>query len=94
MRCPKCKSDNVNVQVVNETDSRIVAKHHGVVWWVFVGWWWLPIKWLFQLALFGIFAVLYWIFKSPRYKQVTRHTKVSMAVCQNCGHTWEAHRGR
>lgn len=94
MRCPKCKSDNVNVQVVDETDTRIVAKHHGIIWWILIGWWWVPIKKLVQFVLFGIFAVLYWFFKSPKYKQVTKHQKVSLAVCQNCGHTWEVHRGR
>lgn len=94
MRCPKCKGENVNVQVVNETDTKLVAKHHGIIWWVLVGWWWLPLKWLAQLLLFGVFAILYWLFKSPRYKAVTRHTKVSLAVCQDCGHTWEVHRGR
>ena len=62
MRCPKCKSDNVNVQVVDETDTRIVAKHHGIIWWILIGWWWVPIKKLVQFVLFGIFAVLYWFF--------------------------------
>lgn len=94
VNCPKCKSDNVNVQVVNETDTRVVEKRHGIIWWVCIGWWWKPIKWVLQLVLFGVFAVLYWIFKSPRYKTVTRHQKESMTVCQDCGHTWEVHRGR
>ena len=88
MNCPQCHSDNVNVQVVNETNTWLVEKHHGCLWWLFIGWWWLPLKWLAQLLLFGVFAVLYWLLKSPRYKQITQHRKVSMGVCQNCGHTW------
>ena len=45
MKCPKCGSENVNVQVVSET--KLVTKHRGIIYWIFVGWWWLPIKWLF-----------------------------------------------
>lgn len=93
MKCKKCGSENVSVQVVNETDTKLVTKHHGIIWWVLVGWW-LPIKWFAQLVLFGVFAILYWLFKSPKYKTVTRHRKVSLAVCQDCGHTWEVRRTR
>lgn len=39
MICPKCGSENVNTQVV--TDVKLKDKHHGVLWWFFVGW--LPI---------------------------------------------------
>ena len=45
MQCPKCGSENVNVQVVSET--HLSTKHHGVVYWLFVGWWWIPVKWIF-----------------------------------------------
>lgn len=57
---------------------------------MFVGWWWLVIKWL----VFTIPALIVKLFRPKRYKTVTTHTKVSMAVCQSCGHTWEAHRTR
>lgn len=94
MKCPKCGSRDVNAQVVNETDTYIVRKHHGILWWIFIGWWWLPLKWALQFIVFNIFAVIYWLLKTPKYKQVTRHQKVSMWVCQDCGYTWEAHRRR
>ena len=45
MKCPKCGSENVTVTVVNE--QQIKNKHHGIFWWLCVGWWWVPIKWLF-----------------------------------------------
>lgn len=44
MKCPKCGSENVNVQMVTETNLKTV--HHGLFWWLFIGWWWWPIKWL------------------------------------------------
>lgn len=31
MVCPRCRSANVSVQVVNETDTRLVTKHHGII---------------------------------------------------------------
>ena len=42
MTCPKCGSTNVNAQMVSET--QIKPKHHGILWWVFFGWYWVPIK--------------------------------------------------
>lgn len=81
MTCPKCGSENVTVQMV--TEQQLVAKHHGILWWVFVGWWWLLIKWL----VFTIPALIVKIFAPKRHKIVTQHK--SMCVCQNCGHHWE-----
>lgn len=38
MNCPKCGSENVNVQVVNEVELK--NKHHSVIWWICIGWLW------------------------------------------------------
>lgn len=81
MVCPKCGSENVNVQVVTET--KIKDKHHGFIWWLCVGWWWVPIKWL----LFTLPALIIAIFK-PKKQKVTQIQK-SICVCQNCGNKWE-----
>ena len=81
MTCPKCGSQNVNVQIVNETQLK--TKHKGVLYWLLVGWWWLPIKWLFLT----IPALIVKIFK-PK-KQKVKNIRHSMCVCQNCGHSWE-----
>lgn len=86
MRCPKCASSDVSVQVMEQT--RLVPVHHGILWWVFIGWWWVPVKWIFLTVP----AVIMWLFKSPRYK--TQSARVSLAVCQRCGYTWEVHRAR
>ena len=44
MKCPKCGSENVTVQVVNETELK--EKKHGFLWWLCVGWYWVPLKWI------------------------------------------------
>lgn len=80
MKCPKCGSENVAVQVVTETELK--EKKHGVIWWICVGWWWIPIKWL----VFTLPALIIAIFKPKKYKTKTSSKKV--AVCSNCGHSW------
>ena len=82
MRCPKCGSNHVNVQIV--TESQLHDKHHGCLWWLLIGSWWVPIKWL----VFTLPALIFKIFVPKRQKIVTEH--YSMGVCQSCGHTWKA----
>lgn len=82
MVCSKCGSENVNVQMVSETNLK--KKHHGIVYWCLIGWWLHPIMWLF----FTIPMIIIKIFKPKNYKTKTKHK--SMCVCQSCGHHWEA----
>ena len=82
MVCPKCGSENVNVQMVSET--KLKQKHHGIFWWIFIGWWWLFIKWF----VFTIPALIVKIFAPKKYKTKTKHK--SMCVCQSCGNHWQA----
>lgn len=81
MVCPKCGSENVNVQVVNEIELK--NKHHGVLWWLFVGCWWVPIKWIFL----AIPALIVKIFRPKRQK--VKQTQKSVCVCQSCGNRWD-----
>lgn len=81
MNCPKCGSENVNVQVVNE--QKLVTKHHGIIWWICVGWWWIPVKWLF-LTVPALFAAIF-IGKRKKIKNKTK----TIRVCQNCGYHWK-----
>lgn len=81
MVCPKCKSENVNTQVINEVE--IKNKHHGIFWWLLIGWWWIPIKWL----VFTIPALIIKIFGGKKQKAVNKQKTV--CVCQNCGYRWE-----
>lgn len=80
MTCPKCGSQNVSVQAV--TVSKLVDRHHGCLWWLIVGWWWVPFKWIF----FTGFALLFAIFGHK--KQKLKSKTHSETVCQNCGNRW------
>ena len=44
MTCTKCGSSNVNVQMVSE--SQLKNKHHSILYWLFIGWWWIPLLWI------------------------------------------------
>lgn len=80
MKCPKCGSENVNVQVVTETELK--KKTHGLLYWLFIGWWLKPCLWLFLTLPMIIIA----IFKPKEYKTETHIHK--MVVCNNCGKSW------
>ncbi len=83
MRCPKCGSENVNVQMVSETELK--KKRHGIWWWLFIGWWWWIVEiflWVF-LTIPRLFVAM---LKPTRYKTKTTHK--SMFVCQSCGNHW------
>ena len=81
MNCPKCKSENVSASVINEVTMK--NKHHGILWWVFWGWYWVPLKWL----VFTVPALIGKIFGSKKQKAVNK--RKTIYVCQSCGHQWE-----
>lgn len=83
MTCPKCQSDNVNVQIVNE--SQLVKAHHSILWWLCIGWWWIPIKWI---CFFWI-ALILKIFGIGGKKKIV-NTQKKICVCQNCRNSWNA----
>lgn len=31
--------------------AKRIAESHGIIWWLLIGWWWAPIKWIFSLLL-------------------------------------------
>lgn len=77
MKCPKCGSENVNVQAI----SIVQNKKHGCLYWLFIGWWLEAIMWLFLTLPWLIIKI---------FKPNKINTKVkSYAVCQNCGHKWK-----
>ena len=82
MVCPKCKSENVTIQVVNEV--KLKNKHHGIIWWLIIGWWWVPVKWLF-LTVPALLALIF----IPRRKKAKNITR-KKCVCQNCAYMWNA----
>lgn len=81
MVCPKCGSENVKVEVINEVN--IKNKRHGAIWWILIGWWWILIKWI----VFTLPALIIAIFK-PK-KQKVENVQHTVCVCQNCGNTWQ-----
>ena len=80
MICPKCDSNNVNASVVNEVTLK--NQHRGIVWWLFIGWWWVPIKWIF----FTVPALILALFGHKKQKAVNKQKTV--CVCQSCGYRW------
>lgn len=86
MICPKCKSQNVNIQIVNEV--KLKRKHHGILWWIyflFIGWLISIMMWIF-LFWIKLIITIFRIFR-PRKKII--NTEKKMCVCQNCGHQWD-----
>lgn len=81
MKCSKCGSENVTVQMVSETSLK---KKSGCLYWLIIGWWLEPIMWIF-LTLPMIFVK---IFKPKNYKTKTTHK--SMCICQSCGNSWNS----
>ena len=79
MKCKKCGSDNVNIMADHTEKSK---GRHGIVYWLFVGWWLHPLMWLFATPL-----ILIWRLIRPNRK--TKTVTHTTAVCQDCGHTWE-----
>ena len=81
MNCPKCKSNNISIQVLNSVE--LVRKHNSFLWWITIGWLWVLFKWIFftlPALIFKIFGI------GKKYK--TRNIETKTAVCQNCGYTW------
>ena len=81
MTCPKCKNENVTVDVKTETNFK--KKHHGLLYWICIGWWLQPFMWIFLTLPMLIIS----IFKPDRYKVKTSSKKI--AICQSCGYSWE-----
>ena len=78
LRCPRC-GGIMNFQVVNEVTLK--NQHHGLLWWLFIGWWWVPFKWL----VFTIPALIIKLLGHKKQKAV--NTQKRIAVCQQCGNT-------
>ena len=80
MTCPKCKSSNIHASIITET--KLKAKHRGIIWWLCIGWWWVGFKWI----VFTIPALFVKIFAPKRYKLKMKQRTVW--VCSNCGRQW------
>lgn len=81
MECPKCGGSNVTASTFAE--HTLEKKKPGVIWWVLVGWWWVPLKWVFLTLP----ALVVKIFKPKNYTMEAKTRTVF--TCLDCGHTWE-----
>jgi len=77
MTCPKCGSENVNVQMVQDSAK---SKHNG-----------RGIIWKFcRLLLIICTCGLWLIVGKSKGKTKTKIKNKSVCVCQSCGHSWDA----
>lgn len=94
MICPKCGSENVEVQVFQEvkgskTKIKMKEKGHGCFYWLCFGWLIDLFSWMF----FFFPRALLHIGRRKKYKGSEKTTNstayVSSYICKNCGHHWE-----
>ncbi len=81
LKCPKCNSGNVIVQVASETKSE--KQKHSFLWWLLIGWWLELVLWI----VLSIPRLLIALFVPEKQRIITTHK--SMAVCQNCGNMFD-----
>ena len=79
MICPKCGSENVTLNLINEVKEK---PEHGVLWWIFIGWWW-------RILWFIFFGWWYMIYRAVKGSKKTVNVQKTITLCQNCGHKWK-----
>ena len=87
MNCPKCGSDNVNVNTFQEdhgavttsrTESKYKEKGHGCLWWLLIGWWWWIVD-LFTWIFLFIPRLILRLFASPFRKNNYKGTSSTVS---------------
>ena len=78
MVCPRCGSTDV---VVSASATEKAAARHGFPYWVFIGWWWHAILWLFVTLPMLFYRLIH-------RNRNTQTVLTTHAVCQRCGNTW------
>lgn len=97
--CSKCGKHNISYQIVqtkttgNSVHSLSGNKRHGLFYWLFIGIWWEPMLWFFRTILkictLGILGRRRNKMLVGKTVTTTKSINCTMAVCQNCGHTWK-----
>ncbi len=75
--CPKCGSNNVTFQIV-QTGAVTKTKKKGCLFG------------LVRLILIICTCGLWLLFGKKKAKSKTKYTNEKIAICQNCGHQWNA----
>lgn len=76
LKCPKCGSDNVNVQFV-QTGANTSTKGKGCLF--TLG------RWMLIICTLGLWLV----FAKKSSKSKTKYKNEKQAVCSSCGHSWK-----
>lgn len=80
MKCPKCRSTNVNVQIVEE-GSRTSKRGNGLL-----GHTYNAARGVAGIATLGLSNI---ILPKAKGHEKTKNKNETYAVCQNCGNTWK-----
>ena len=75
--CPKCGSTNISYQVI-QTGAVTSTKNKGCLFGIG--------RMLLIICTFG----LWYLFGKKKSKSKTKFTNKKVAICQNCGHQWDA----
>lgn len=99
MLCPKCNCENVKIhreKIGNVSGNKGVyaKKKHGILYWTFVGWW------IWILHIYSDILTLGYTRRKRKQNSIHQvgsyHQTDSLwhtvAICQNCGYTWETSR--
>lgn len=102
--CPKCGSNNITYHR-EQTASFGGSIHslgggksgHSFLYWITIGFWWRPLKWLLKLMLALCTCGLSLLFTRKKKNKISGKTVTAtktinhtVSVCQNCGHSWNA----
>lgn len=95
-QCPKCGGTNISFQreqtaSVGAGTNKVVIqqakKSQGCLYWIVIGWWWRPIRFI----CFDLWKSLF--FGGKKRGGLNFHADKTInrtvAVCQNCGHSWK-----
>lgn len=93
--CPKCGSDNISYQreqtanIGANTNKVVIQKPHkkrGCLYWLLFGWYFELIYWI----MIGWWKNLFFGSKKSGLNfHANKSINRTVAICQNCGHTWK-----
>lgn len=103
--CPRCGANCISYQreqVATVGTSKYkfkevgVKKKHGVMYWIFLGWWiWMfklvyeMFRWLIMACTLGLVGRKKKPGVSGKAISANKSINCTMAVCQNCGYSWK-----
>lgn len=93
-RCPKCGSNNVSFQREQTASfggsKTSIKKGHGIMYWIFIGWWLSFFKAMLAIGTLGISTLFLRKKKtSANTLNASKQFNRTMAVCQHCGNSWK-----